>query len=105
MTDFFNEQAALTIASPKGGVVLAFDIQGLAALATRADCLIEMVPQVGDFVAAENPVFRIHQGGERLPADALRQCIALGQERTVEQDPALAFRIVVDIASKALSPA
>src|SRR5689334_18292030 len=105
LTHVLGRGAARTVASPKGGTVLAFDIHGLAALATRADCLIEMVPQVADFVAAENPVFRIHQGGEKLTSDALRQCIALGQERTVEQDPALAFRIVVDIASKALSPA
>jgi uncharacterized membrane protein len=105
VTDFLNEGAALTIASPKGGVVLAFDIQGLVGFAVQADCLIEMVPQVGDFVAAENPIFRIYQGGETLSADALCQCVALGQERTVEQDPALAFRIIVDIASKALSPA
>src|SRR5262249_13506686 len=31
--------------------------------------------------------------------------IALGAERTIEQDPAFPFRIIVDIASKALSPA
>jgi len=108
MTNLLDEEAALTIASRKGGVVLAFDMQGLARLAERADCLIEMVPQVGDFVAAENPIFRIYQiyqGGETLSADALCQCVALGQERTVEQDPELAFRIIVDIASKALSPA
>ena len=29
----------------------------------------------------------------------------MGQERTLEQDPAFAFRIIVDIASKGLSPA
>src|SRR5205085_6842791 len=57
ITDLLNEKAALTIASPKGGVVLAFDMQGLALLATRADCLVEMLPQVGDFVAAENSIF------------------------------------------------
>lgn len=105
ITDGFNEKAALTIASPKSGVVLAFDIQGLAALARRADCLIEMVPQVGDFVAAENPLFRIYRDDDILSAAPLCQCVALGQERTVEQDPALAFRIIVDIACKALSPA
>jgi uncharacterized membrane protein len=31
--------------------------------------------------------------------------VAVGQERTLEQDPAFAFRIIVDIASKGLSPA
>ena len=31
--------------------------------------------------------------------------VALGSERTIEQDPTFAFRILVDIAIKALSPA
>jgi uncharacterized membrane protein len=31
--------------------------------------------------------------------------VALGIERTLEQDPAFGFRIIVDVASKALSPA
>jgi uncharacterized membrane protein len=34
----------------------------------------------------------------------LRQSVGFGAERTPEQDPAFAFRIIVDIASKALSP-
>jgi uncharacterized membrane protein len=94
-----------TIRNRKDGVVLAFDIRGLVALAERADCVIEMVPQVGDFVAVGDPLFRIYQGGTSLSADALCQSVAVGQERTLEQDPAFAFRIIVDIASKGLSPA
>jgi uncharacterized membrane protein len=98
-------EPTVTIANPRDGVVLAFDIEGLVSLAQRADCVIELVPQVGDFVAAGDPLFRMYQGGATLPADALRESIALGQERTMEQDPTFAFRIMVDIASKALSPA
>lgn len=87
------------------GVVLAFDSRGLKALAENANCLIELVPQVGDFVAAGDPLFRIFDGGETISDDTLRHSIAFGQERTLEQDPTYAFRIIVDIASKALSPA
>ena len=94
-----------TIASPKDGVVLAFDQKGLLSLAQRADCVIEMVPQVGDHVAVGDPLFRIFQGGATLSLAALCQSVAVGQERTLEQDPTFAFRIMVDIASKALSPA
>ena len=35
----------------------------------------------------------------------LRTSVAFGVERTIEQDPTFAFRILVDIAIKALSPA
>jgi uncharacterized membrane protein len=94
-----------TISSPLGGMVLAFDEEGLLSLAGRADCVIEIVPQVGDFVAAGNPLFRLFPGGAALPAGELCQSIALGQERTLEQDPTYAFRLMVDIACKALSPA
>jgi uncharacterized membrane protein len=87
------------------GVLLAFDRRGLVALAESANCLIELVPQVGDFVAAGDPLFRVFEGGEELSADILRDSVAIGQERTLEQDPTYAFRIMVDIASKALSPA
>ncbi len=33
----------------------------------------------------------------------LRGAVAFGSERTIEQDPTFAFRILVDIAIKALS--
>jgi uncharacterized membrane protein len=100
-----QEEPACTVLSPKDGVFLAFDPEGLVALAQEADCVVELVPQVGDFVAAESPLFRIFGGKGGPTAIALCQSVALGQERTLEQDPAFAFRIIVDIASKALSPA
>lgn len=87
------------------GVVLAFDMPGLVAIAQRADCVIEMVPQVGDFVAAEEPLFRVFGDGEMPPASVLYESVAVGPERTLQQDPAFGFRIMVDIASKGLSPA
>ena len=101
----FDEKNVCTVTNSRDGVMLAFDIGGLAALAMRADCVIEMVPQVGDFVAAGDPLFRIHPGGTSLPMEALRQSVCVGDERTLEQDPTFVFRILVDIASKGLSPA
>lgn len=98
-------EPACTIVNNRDGVVLACDVEGLVTLARKADCIIELVPQVGDFVAVGDPLFRIYQGGTSLQADALRHCVAVGQERTLEQDPTFAFRIMVDIASKGLSPA
>jgi uncharacterized membrane protein len=93
-----------TVASPWDGVILAFDIEGLVSLAQRADCVIELVPQVGDSIAAGDPLFRVFGDGVDLSADTLCQSVAVGMERTMEQDPAFAFRILVDIASKGLSP-
>jgi uncharacterized membrane protein len=100
-----NGNPSCTVTNLKDGVVLAFDVRGLVAMAQRADCVIEMVHQVGDFVAIGDPMFRVFPARSSLAADALRQSVAVGQERTLEQDPALALRIMVDIASKGLSPA
>jgi len=94
-----------TIVSPRDGAVLAFDVEGLRELARQNDCVIELVPQVGDFVALGDPLFRVSGGKTELTAGDLSQSVAIGQERTPHQDPTLAFRIMVDIASKALSPA
>jgi uncharacterized membrane protein len=89
----------------KPGVVQAFDVPGLTALAIQAKCTIEVVPQVGDFVARGDTIFRLYNAASQLGSHELLEHIALERERTLEQDPAFAFRIIVDIASKALSPA
>jgi uncharacterized membrane protein len=85
-------------------VLLAVNLHSLAAEARRAGVVIELVPQVGDFVASGEPLFCVYGSGP-VDEDKLREQAAFGTERTMEQDPMFAFRILVDIAAKALSPA
>ncbi len=87
------------------GIVLALNIQKLVAEAERSDGVIEFVPQVGDYVAPDDPLFRLFGGAGSIDDETLRALVAFGSERTLEQDPTFAFRIAVDIALKALSPA
>ncbi len=87
------------------GIVLAVNLELLAAEAERANGLIEFVPQVGDFVAVDEPLFNLYDGAQSIDEETLRSAIAFGSERTMDQDPTFAFRIVVDIALRALSPA
>jgi uncharacterized membrane protein len=47
----------------------------------------------------------LYGGAIAISDRALNTTVALGPERTMEQDPLFAFRILVDIALKALSPA
>src|SRR5215471_11536572 len=63
--------------------------------------------RVGDSVPAGAPLIQAYGGGASGPRaeGKLRAMIVLGDERTIEQDPAFAIRIMVDIADKALSPA
>jgi uncharacterized membrane protein len=89
----------------RSGVVLAFSEADLVRLAREADAVVELVPQVGDYVAGGDPLFRVCGGARPVSAAALRGCVAVGGERTLEQDPRFAFRILVDMAIRALSPA
>ena len=89
----------------RSGVVMAFSPELLARLARDAGAVVEVVPQVGDSIAPGDPLFRVYGGAREIPPAAARGCVAVGSERTLEQDPRFAFRILVDIANKALSPA
>ena len=86
-------------------IVLAVDLSTLVALARRHDGMIEFVPQVGDFLAVGEPLFVLHGGAMAIDDRVVQSSVAFGPERTLEQDPMFAFRIIVDIALKALSPA
>lgn len=86
-------------------IILAVDLAGLVELARKSNGIIEFVPQIGDFVAVDEPLFRLYGGATEIEDRLLRGSVALGSERTIEQDPTFAFRILVDIAIKALSPA
>jgi len=86
-------------------IVLAIDIPTLVALARRHAGVIELLPQVGDFTAANEPLFALYGGATEIDDDTLHATVAFGPERTLEQDPMFALRILVDIALKALSPA
>jgi len=89
----------------RSGVVMAFSAEHIVRLAREADAVIELLPQVGDSITCGDPLFRVFCGPRAVSESALRGCVAVGTERTLEQDPRFAFRILVDIANKALSPA
>ncbi|MFI1467838.1 DUF2254 domain-containing protein [Streptomyces wuyuanensis] len=87
-----------------GGALQGFHPARLVALAERYDCYIVLTHPVGDFVPPGATLFEI-QGSTPPPSRELTGLVALGVERTIEQDPAFGLRILVDIAIRALSPA
>ena len=88
-----------------GGVVQAIDSRGIVEIAAQHDVVVELVPEVGGFVASDAPLFRVYGETTGFPDDDLINSIATGEERTSVQDPRLSIRILVDIAIRALSPA
>jgi uncharacterized membrane protein len=102
-----GEQPALVIRSAGPGAIQALDVRGLADWAREHECLVVICHQVGDFVPVGAELIETYGGtGSDARAESrLRNMIVLGDERTIEQDPAFAIRIMVDIADKALSAA
>lgn len=86
-------------------MVLAVNLKLLTAEAERSNGIIEFVPQIGDFVAVDESLFNLFGGAQSINENTLRAAVAFGSERTIDQDPTFAFRIVADIALRALSPA
>jgi uncharacterized membrane protein len=98
---------ALVVRSSSGGAIQAIDTEGLVRWAHERDCLLVLTQAVGDFIPEGAPLVDVHGAvPDPLAAEAkLQGKFALGVERTIEQDPAFALRIMVDIATMALSPA
>jgi uncharacterized membrane protein len=89
----------------KPRILQAVDTRALVRLASQVGSVIEMLAAVGDSVLDSTPILRVLGASRPVPSEDLLDAIALGGERTFEQDPKYAIRLLVDIAIRALSPA
>lgn len=88
-------------ADHSGNVIHIADRE-LVDLARRADCALELVPAMGDFVIKGAPLFRVLGDARGLDRRRLRGLVVLSDERTHSDDPAYGFRKLVDVAQRAL---
>jgi uncharacterized membrane protein len=86
-------------------VVVRLDVEAVVALATSADALVVFECEVGDTLVDDCVILRTYGNHAHLSDKELMRTIRLGGERTFEQDPRYAFRLLVDVAIRALSPA
>ena len=101
------QEPSLVVCSSESGALQAIDDEGLLAWATHHDAVIVLRHGVGDFVSSDAVLVEVY-GTAVFPRIAERRLagrLALGIERTIDQDPAFALRILVDVAIRALSPA
>lgn len=84
-------------------VLAAVDFGRLVKLATRAEATIVIEVGVGDSIPSGVVIARVIGGS--IPLHDIRRAFLLGTERTMEQDPKFALRLLGDVAIKALSPA
>jgi uncharacterized membrane protein len=91
------------IAAPVSGVVTAIDKDRLVGLAVDADCVVHLLAGIGTFVPAGAPLVRIDGSMTDHERDGAANAISLGLERTLDEDVAYGFRMLVDVAERSLS--
>lgn len=84
-------------------VLQQFDVPALIRAARERDCTIAFGVVPGTTVSQGTELARVTPGG--LSEGQLRVALVTGVERTFDQDPELPFRLLADIALRALSPA
>ena len=85
--------------------IQALDAAALVQAARDSGGVIEFIAEVGDTVAEGITILCVRGAHTSIPEEVLARAITKGEERTFEQDPAYAIRLLVDIAIRALSPA
>jgi uncharacterized membrane protein len=86
-------------------VIAAIDRTALLRVADQTGGFVDVVPVVGEYLAPGRVVVRISGAREDPEPRLVRRVFVLARQRTVDQDPAFALRMLVDIAIRALSPA
>jgi uncharacterized membrane protein len=86
------------------GVLQGLDVRGLVRLAVRHDCVLRLLPRLGEYVSGGEPILEVY-GSHVPPRDRILRNFDVGRERTLYQDPAYSVRQLVDVAAQALSAA
>ncbi|TCO23526.1 putative membrane protein [Kribbella steppae] len=93
------------VLAPRSGAIQDLDIAALVRFAAARGQVCVIPHTIGDFVTARTVLMEVHGAASEIDLRRLSAMVSLGRERTIDQDPAFALRIMVDIAIRALSPA
>jgi uncharacterized membrane protein len=103
---------AVPVTAHRSGYVQTLNADPLLRAATDADLVASVVPMIGEYVLAGEPLAWLwrNTSGDAAPdpaalAGPVHDTVRIGFERTAEQDVAFGIRQLADIAVKALSPA
>jgi uncharacterized membrane protein len=110
-TDAAAEQAALppVVSEVRWSGDLCFlrqiDLPKLVRQASAADAVVELPVGVGEELRPDVVIFAIRGASGGVQDGELVRLVDTGPDRSFEQDPLFAFRLLVDIALRALSSA
>jgi uncharacterized membrane protein len=89
----------------QSAVIQVIDVLRVLRAAERAGAVVEFTVGSGEVIAEGAALALVSGPPEPALEREVRKAVTVGDERTFEQDPALALRLLADIALRALSPA
>src|SRR3954453_1307032 len=95
--------APTLLCAVESGVITDIGYHELVEEARRADCELELVPSLGDFVPAGGTLFRVHGNPGQLDHETVRSALIVKPERTLDPDVSYGLRLLVDIAERSLA--
>ena len=102
--DLDDQQDSLPVVRAReSGVIAGIGYEQLVEEGRRADCLLELIPALGEFVPAGGPLFRLHGESTAIDEDRLHGALILSLEPTLDEDVAYGVRLLVDIAERSLA--
>jgi uncharacterized membrane protein len=91
------------IVAPHSGVLSHIGYDELVDVARDGDCCLQLRPALGEFVPAGAPLFRVEGRSDQVDQDRATASVVIGLERSLADDPAYGFRLLVDIAERSLA--
>lgn len=98
-----DREPDLVVRAPRKGHILEIDVARLLEAISQREVVVAMVPAIGDFIPSDGRLFELFGDVEVDPA-VLAGTVAIDAERSITQDVPFGFRLLVDIAERALSP-
>ena len=87
----------------ESGVVVTVGHRELVEVARKGDCVLELVPALGEYVPKGGVLFRIAGNTALVDRKKVLNGVLLEMERTLDQDVAYGLRLLVDMAERSLS--
>jgi uncharacterized membrane protein len=87
----------------RSGVITKVGHAELVEEARRIDGVLELVPALGQFIAADAPLFRVRDTSGAPDPDRIHDALILSPERTLDEDVGYGIRLLVDIAQRSMA--
>lgn len=95
-----------SIAAKRSGYFQSLNIDQLMAYAERMNSTFKILVRPGEYIVEGDSIMEMHSPAEpgSEPGFNLEKCFTFGYRRTMDQDPAFGFDMLVEMGVRALSP-